>query len=38
MAVKELKDFIVVDGDISHRGNGGVLARALSLTQVEEEH
>lgn len=37
MAGDELKDFFVVNDELYHRGNGGMLATAFSLTEVKEE-
>lgn len=38
MAVQDLKDFIVVKGDLYHRDKGGVLARTLSLTEAKRKY
>lgn len=35
VAVRELKDFVLRSGELYHRGNGGVLARAISKEQAK---
>lgn len=34
---KNLEDFVVVNDELCHGGNGRVLARAMSLTKTKEE-
>lgn len=35
--MKDLKDFVVVNGELYHLGNSGALARAVSLIEAREE-
>lgn len=34
---KNLKDFVVVNNELHHRGSKGILARCLSLVEEKEE-
>lgn len=37
MDTKDLKEFILINGELYHRGTGGVLIRALSQTEAKDE-
>lgn len=36
MVIRDLKEFIVVKGELYYQGGGGVMTRPLSMTEVKE--